>query len=249
LVGVLGGELLNASLAYYRHLFIGLAIVTLLMGYFMLRMPCAVCEEEPAPNPLTAFLVIRDNPMFGYVLLAWFLFGAANLALAPQRIEYLSQAKYGLNFDPRMIVLIVAVTTEAVRLCVIPIWARLFDHFNFLWLRIAMCSFILLHMLLYYQSRSLPMLMLSSACLGMAYGGGAIAWTLWVTKFAPPEQTARYMSIHTFLTGVRGFLAPFAGYWCVRHLGIHTTAWLAAGFVFLAITIFWIIRNRSTRPQ
>ena len=45
-----------------------------------------------------------------------------------------------LLINGMMVVFIVAVTTEAVRLCVIPIWARLFDHFNFLWLRITMCA-------------------------------------------------------------------------------------------------------------
>ena len=40
-------------------------------------------------------------------------------------------------------------------------------------------------------------------------GAGAdVAWSLWVTKFAPPERVADYMSVHTFFTGVRGFLAP-----------------------------------------
>jgi hypothetical protein len=35
-----------------------------------------------------------------------------------------------------------------------------------------------------------------------------VAWSLWVTKIAPPGQVADYMSVHTFMTGVRGLLAP-----------------------------------------
>ena len=43
-------------------------------------------------------------------------------------------------------------------------------------------------------------------------GGGDVAWGLWVTKFAPPEQVADDMSVHTFFTGLRGVLAPVAAF-------------------------------------
>ena len=50
-------------------------------------------------------------------LLAWFLLGFANLALQPQRIEYLSQPKHGFDLTPGSIVLIVGVTSELGRFC------------------------------------------------------------------------------------------------------------------------------------
>ena len=54
-------------------------------------------------------------------------------------------------------------------------------------------------------SSATALIMIGGAIIfGISYGGGDVAWSLWVTKFAPPERVADYMSIHTFLTGARG---------------------------------------------
>ncbi len=244
-----GGRLLDANLGYYRYLFLILAVTSVVRGIAILKMPNSKGGERITLNPLSSFSAIWENPMFGYVLLAWFIMGTAQFALQPQRIEYLSQAQYGFELGPGTIVLIVGVTTEIGRLCVIQIWAHVFDRYNFIWIRIAISSIILSHVLLYYNSHTIPMLVLASALLGIAFGGGAIAWTLWVTKFAPPEETARYMSVHTFATGLRGSLGPAIGYIAVERLTIQTTSWIAAGMIVLSIAILWRIRNQATRIQ
>ncbi len=242
----LGGKILDVDLLYFRPFFLALAGFSLLMGFAIGRMPCGDGEDAPAPNPLRSFSALRENPMFGYMLFTWFLFGAANLGLQPQRIEYLIQPQYGLELSPNMVVLITGVTLETSRACVIPIWARLFDRFNFIWLRIWMCVFMAAHILMYYYCTSIFMLVLSMAFLGLAFGGGSIAWNLWVTKFAPPEHTARYMSIHTFLTGVRGVFSPAIGYAAVHYMSIQATAWVSGAMVILSIFMLLRIRNRPT---
>lgn len=244
-----GGRLLDNGLEYYRFLFLFIAATSVVRGIAILQMPNSKGGEPVTANPLSSFSAIWENPMFGYVLLAWFIMGTAQLALQPQRIEYLSQAQYGFELSPGTIVLIVGVTTEIARLCVIQIWAHVFDRYNFIWVRIAISAIILFHVLLYYNSHSIPMLVLASVLLGIAFGGGAIAWTLWVTKFAPPEETARYMSVHTFTTGVRGTAGPAVGYIAVERLTIQTTSWIAAGLIVLSIAILWCIRNQATRVQ
>ena len=55
--------------------------------------------------------------------------------------------------------------------------------------------------------------------LGIAFAGGSIAWTLWVTKYAPPGKVAAYMSVHVGLTGIRGAIGPMIGFWAVGHIG------------------------------
>lgn len=243
-----GGELLDRDLAWYRWVYAVMAALALMRAAAVLQMPDAGKDEHVPPNPLRSFGAVRDNPMFGYVLLAWFMFGFANLSLQPQRIEYLSQARYGIQLNPGAIVLITGVTVELTRLLVIPLWARLFDRFNFILLRIALCGCFLAYILLYYNTSAVPLLVLGSVFLGMGFGGGAIAWTLWVTKFAPPAETARYMACHTFLTGVRGSLAPLVGYAVVEHLSIETTSRIAAVMVGAAMLLLWRIRNAATRP-
>lgn len=242
----LGGKALDINLLFFREFYLILAVASLLMGFAIWRMPCGETEETPAPNPFRSFSALRENPMFAYVLFTWFLFGAANLGLQPQRIEYLIQPQYGLELSPHLVVLITGVTLETSRALVIPVWARLFDRFNFIWLRIWMCVFMAAHILMYYYCTSIWMLVLSMALLGMAFGGGAIAWNLWVTKFAPQEHTARYMAVHTFLTGVRGVFSPAIGYAAVHLMSIQATAWISGAMVILSIAMLWNIRNRST---
>ena len=69
---------------------------------------------------------------------------------------------------------------------------------------------------------------------GVSAAGGDVAWSLWVTKFAPPERVADYMSVHTFLTGVRGVLAPVLAFSVVAHVSLVTLAIVSAGLIVLA---------------
>ncbi len=248
-VQLAGGRLLDHSLANYRMLYLALAGVAGVMGAAIVRMPASNAREQLIPNPLSCFGALRENRAFSIMLFAWFLFGFANLALAPQRIEYVTHPDHGLELSPAMTVLIVGVITEATRICTIPIWARLFDRLPFTWMRIYLNVFTMLYVLVFYHTKSLPLLMLASMFAGAGNGGGSIAWALWVTKFAPPEQTARYMAVHAFLTGVRGSIAPLVGYLCVRHFTIETTAWLAFGLIAVSIGLMWSIRNRETRAD
>ena len=55
---------------------------------------------------------------------------------------------------------------------------------------------------------------------------------MWVTKYAPPGKVGAYMSVHVFLTGVRGTVGPLIGFWTVRHIGPT-----AVGMVSLALMI------------
>ena len=99
------------------------------------------------------------------------------------------------------------------------------------------------------DTTSVPLVIFAVVLLATAHGGGAIAWTLWVTKFSPPHETARYMSVHTFFTGLRGTLAPFAGYFIVEHLGIRGAAWLSCTLILISLMLLWKIRHRALRQD
>jgi len=60
---------------------------------------------------------------------------------------------------------------------------------------------------------------------------------LWVTKFAPPERVADYMSVHTFFTGVRGVLAPLVAFQLVACWSPQAISWLGAGMILAATLI------------
>jgi len=242
------GALLDQALENYRPIFAGMAGMCVLAGAAILRMPVGTARpDDVAPNPLSNLGAIRENPAFGQVLLAWFLFGFANLSLIPQRIEYLADPRYGIELTAGQIAFLIGGTTEAVRLIVIQAWAHVFDRFNFVKLRIVLVLMILVSIVLYYNTTSLPVLFLATVLLAAAHGGGAITWALWVTKFSPPHETARYMSVHTFFTGVRGAIAPFAGYFLVEHLGIRGTAAFSCALIAVSVVILWRVRHHALR--
>ena len=72
---------------------------------------------------------------------------------------------------------------------------------------------------------------------GIANAGGDVAWSLWVTKFAPPERVADYMSVHTFFTGVRGVAAPLIAFHLVGSMGMVNLAWLCAALIGVSVVM------------
>jgi len=249
IVGKLGSGFLDVSMEYYRLLFGLIAVTAALAGAAILMMPSTNIRKQTSANAFECMNAIRENPLFGRVLLAWFLFGFANLIMLPQRIEYLADEKYGFALSAAWIGIIVLVLPEATKLVMIPLWARLFDRFNFIRLRIVLNCFLVAYFILYYFVPFLWAVIAGSMCLGAMFGGGAIAWNLWVTKFSPPEETSRYMTVHTFLTGVRGSMAPAVGYALIGWMGIKSTAFLAIALTLIAIGMLFQVRNAGERQD
>lgn len=245
LMNLFGGKILDSSLEYYRYLYCFLAFLYVVSAVSVFRMPRSKTPEPVMRNPLNNFSAIRDNPLFGYVLSIWFLFGIVNLALIPQRVERLTDPRYGFELSPFQVALILGVTVEGMRLIMIQVWARLFDRFNFIYLRMILCSLFLVYMLLFFNSDSLLFTVIGAISLGAAFAGGAIAWNLWVTKFAPAHQTSQYMAVHAFLTGVRGTLGPYLGYLLVESIGMEATSWISASITAAAILLLWPIRKMA----
>jgi zinc transporter ZupT len=58
------------------------------------------------------------------------------------------------------------------------------------------------------------------------------------------------MSVHTFLTGVRGVLAPFLAVQVIQHSTPSTMGWFAGGLILIATAILLPeIRGERTRVK
>ena len=66
---------------------------------------------------------------------------------------------------------------------------------------------------------SILWLAISRIVMGIARGGGSLAWQLGHNDFAKPDQLSAYMGIHVTLTGVRGAIAPLSGMLLYSNLG------------------------------
>jgi len=91
---------------------------------------------------------------------------------------------------------------------------------------------------------------LGAALAGVGVGGSKIAWSLWVTKLAPAGMEARYMGAHVALTGLRGALAPFLGYWLLGLLGYEGVAWFSVALVSLSTLLFLrLLSNQRSKAS
>jgi MFS family permease len=109
----------------------------------------------------------------------------------------------------------------------------LFDTMNFFILRITLNIGFMLGMLSFFATGSVAGLVAGAILFGISNAGADVAWSLWVTKFAPPERVADYMSVHTFFTGVRGVFAPVLGFYLVAGCAPATLGWISAGLILV----------------
>lgn len=155
--------------------------------------------------------VLRKDPMYRRFMAAQFMLGMPQLAAIPVFILALRDA-FDLGYTGSM--LLTQALPVVVPVLVIPLWAPLLDKLHIVRFR-AWHSwiFVLANLLMFlgFWLRNEPLLYLSRVVLGVATGGGMLAWELGHHDFARRDQAAIYMGIHVFLTGVRGVFSPFLG--------------------------------------
>ena len=159
--------------------------------------------------------------------------GFANLMMLPLRVEYLANPRYELALRPDMIALLTGVVPNLARLVMSPVWGWLFDRMNFFVMRIVLNLGFALGIISFFASDTTPGFVLAAVTFGISTAGGDVAWTLWVTKVAPPERVADYMSVHTFFTGVRGLIAPLVGFALVASYPMTTMGWFSAASIVI----------------
>lgn len=200
-------------------------------------IPSAPLPSSAGSHPLHAWRFVRSDRVFRQALIAWMLMGFANLAMLPIRIEYLGNPRYGLAKPAGEIALLTLVIPNLARLVISPVWGWLFDRMNFFAMRCALNLGFAIGIAAFFTSDTTPGLVIGALVYGISTAGGDVAWALWVTKFAPPGRVADYMSVHTFLTGIRGVMAPFIAFQVVQHFAPTTMGWVAGAMIVVATLI------------
>lgn len=163
----------------------------------------------PTFNPIGMVRLLAGDRMFAGYMLCMFLLGLGNLMQTPLLVvllreqfamEYLGGIKITSSIPLAMMPLS------------IPLWARLLDRVHVIqfrkihsWFFVVACG--VTTAAVYANTPGL--LMVSAVVQGLAFGGGALAWTLGHLDFAPAARASEYMGVHVTLTGVRGLIAPF----------------------------------------
>jgi MFS family permease len=231
------GRMLKADIRHYKIALIAAGMAGVISTAVILKMPSAGRNVRAARNPLKNFSLIYRKPVFGYMLLVWFIFGFANLWTKPLKVVYLAEAERGLNLSPMTVMVILGIVPEATRLIFTRPWARLFDRMNFIAMRILLNAFLAVGVLIFFISTNPFIIGLGSFCQGLGFAGGTVAWNLWVTRVAPRGESHIYMSIHTFFTGLRGFVGPYVGFLFIYAFPVRAIGMVSFAIILVSIAM------------
>jgi MFS family permease len=245
---LLGGRMLDWRLETFRVILGAMALAAFVAARATAGMPADPFTPGRSSNPFAAMRYAWQDRIFGWMLFVWMLMGIGNLMVLPLRVEYMANPRFGINATNAQIALISGIIPSLVRIASTHFWGRLFDRHNFFVIRTVLNGVFLLAILVFFSTRDLIVLGIAAGLFGFALAGGNIAWNLWVTKFAPPERTSDYMSVHTFLTGIRGVGAPFLGFWLIARTGPMTTGLCAAVLIALSMVLLGPLRRRHAMP-
>lgn len=237
-----GGLLLEEDISRWRWIIVAYGAALLFAADCLRRCPPVEVKTSEGSHPLRAFTHVIHDRVFRWTLVSWMLMGFANLAMLALRVEYLASEKYGLTLTATFVALLTSIVPNMARLLFTRVWGRLFDRVNFFTLRIVLNTGIMLGIISFFTGTGTVGLYLGAVLFGISIAGADVAWSLWVTKVAPPGLTSEYMTVHTFLTGVRGVIAPFAAFYMAEHFGIGATAIAMAGLIVLASLL--LVRER-----
>jgi MFS family permease len=232
------GRALEHQLEEFRWLLVMFAFAFVFASWCLKRCPSRQLTHAQGTHPFRSLRFVAEDRLFRQTLISWMLLGFGNLMMVPLRVEYLANPEHGwtLHGAPltaTLIAVLTGVVPNAARLLLNPFWGWVFDRSNFFVLRIVLNLGFLLGILSFFLAESIPGLIVGAVFYGVSHAGGDVAWSLWVTKFAPPERVADYMSVHTFFTGVRGSIAPLVAFQAVTMLPIQALAWASATLILV----------------
>ncbi len=237
-VSYIGGRLLDFDLSYYVAIFVGATLATLVYALAFLRMPSETIKGVSKKNPWESISLVWKDKLFAWMLGGWMVMGLGSLMTFPIRIEYMANPLYGIDASNEQIGLVLGAVPMITRLLSTKVWGYMFDHVNMITLRTIMNLLLMISLLIYFNTTNLWLMGVATGIFGLAFGGGRVMWQLWVTKIAPPNQTAAYMSVHSAFTGLRGLLAPFLGYALLHWAGPGFVGWASAALIGAATIIF-----------
>jgi MFS family permease len=236
------GWAIQGHFEHFQKLLGVFALALFWEGWSLARVPSNPLARTDSNNPLYALRFIREDKTFRNALIAWMLVGFANLMMVPLRVEYLANPRYGVLLGGKpltaaFIAVLTGVIPNLARLGMSPVWGKLFDRVNFFVLRIAINLGFAIAILTFFTGNSFSGLIAGAIIFGISNAGGDLAWSLWVTKVAPPHRVAHYMSVHTFLTGCRGIVAPLVAFQLVKTLPLLWMGVITSSLIVLACLV------------
>lgn len=248
--GFIGGWMLDADLQNYRWLLWAFALSAIVSGLLTYGLPATPWKPpaDASGSLLTSLRWIKLDRDFRTLLISWMIMGVGNLIAASLFVEYLANPKHGINLPEKNIAWIVGVVPVTFRLIFSYPWGLIYDRVNFFVVRATLNVFFAAAAFCFFVGQGQWAWITGMALFGIANAGGNVTWSLWVTKLAPPDAVAEYMSVHTFFTGLRGLFAPFLAFYLIQHISFSTLG-IGCAVSILAASGFITVRSRSNDPD
>ena len=241
------GWLLTKSLDYYPYLLSVYAVASFMMAGCVMAMEKVTLSRSNRVRLFDAFRHAGEDERFRKLLVSWMILGLGNLLSFSLFVEYITNKDYGFDFSEKHVSIITTVIPETCFFIFVLLWGRLFDRMDFYVLRCLINLIFAAGIIFYFMGTGVCALYLGIGLHGVSKAGGNVAWSLWVTKFASADNVTEYMSVHTFLTGCRGVLAPFIAFPLAATLGPGWVGGIGAGMIFIATAM--LIPDLKTRDR
>ncbi len=236
------GYIVELDSSYFRYVLIFVSAIVALSAWFTVQIPSSYLYPKKSKNFLHEFRFIKEDRLFRGMLISWFILGLANLAAVAIQVAYMKETTF---LSDAQIVWLVSGCSALVNIIFMPLWARAFDKYNVLVIRIIANIMLLIGLVLFFMSDNLTVIIIGFIIRSIGLSSGTILWSLWVTRAASPKNTQSYMAIHSFFTGVRGIIAPFIGFYIYRLGVVYIEIYMIAMMAISTATFYWIYRNKE----
>jgi MFS family permease len=247
--GFFGGWLLGLQVENYVWLLWCFAASGFLSGWWTHGLPAVAWDSSEGGARLwSALRWVRDDRDFRTLLISWMMMGIGNLVAASLFVEYLANPRHGINLPEREVAWITGVVPVAVRMISSYPWGLIYDRVGLFTVRSILNVIFAVAILTFFVGQGYLSWCVGMGLWGMANAGGNVTWGLWVTKLAPKHAVAEYMSVHSFLTGFRGLLAPPLAFAALQVMSFQTLGILCSAAI-LSASAFITVRARTSDDE